>query len=972
MRYLAFFGLILYSYIAYSQPLSRTFEIRYFTKDEKANGETDFKGESEWFDTEQRVDFLNNYADFASGFFENPELNKKIVSDKEIKALISGLKTQPLTSKRKTIPLSEWKAYGYKAGQDELKRKELENWKSNMGSTIENGELYLNNSAIIREIDTLSWRFKLEYKVKTINKGALTVKLNNDNNIALLFTISNKRLTSNIERQSYSIPADNDEWIKVLVEADFSQKKFNLFVNNKRIYDFISMPDTTLKYINKFIIISSGEAIVDDIFLFNHIPTNDANYPFISKPVIDENFEEKPGIKGWQKADFDDRHWRIAELPVVHGGVREAGEDLYLRHKIYIEDFERAVLSLETLDPGGEIWINNEVFTVIHNRYPYEFDISKYLLRNSENIIAVRVKPYTLNFRMRHTPTDHNIGWFLGRTILKLSSKCMIRECRITTKEIQPNALQSHKIIIDYPGPESFEGSLVINYYPWFPDEGGLVASSQKEISVRARIENEFEVECPINNAELWSADKPQLYRVEVLLKDKDGVNVDDYMTTTGIRLIEQKSGDLYINGKREMLNGAQIMGYRIPLETIARHHRCAPIETIAEEMLMIKKMDANLLRIHVHAETDTTDGINDPRYAEFADQMGIYLIWSTAAFTRAGEPWNVDFKAYPEFMKQVYNHPSIVIWEASNHPDKFKRFDSSVTNDYVEKIYNTIYSLDQSRLISPTSFWQHTHYGNYDGTIDHKGNPLIPVPEFNAPMVARGSQDAYTGYGADWSELRNAPNKWAASCLAAKDKAYFNFEHEESIAQPNWDLSKGKPWYHLQSYEKNYDKGSIGRDLSFDEWRASQAWQAFSAWESMKKQVLLGYDGFSWCSLHGGPNMGTYLKPLIDNLGHPKLAYYANKMIFQKIWAASNNVDVVYGPEDYIFPVIHNLGTDQKVDLLIELRDLKNKLMDRKIIRNISLESHQQFIELEGFRFKNIDDGLYAIQYNLIKSSSK
>ena len=78
------------------------------------------------------------------------------------------------------------------------------------------------------------------------------------------------------------------------------------------------------------------------------------------------------------------------------------------------------------------------------------------------------------------------------------------------------------------------------------------------------------------------------------------------------------------------------------------------------------------------------------------------------------------------------------------------------------------------------------------------------------------------------------------------------------------------------------------------------------------EKANMLGYDGFSWCTLNGGANMGTYKKPLIDNLGHPKLAYYANKMIFQKSWAASNNVDVVYGPGDFIKPIVYDLGDEQ------------------------------------------------------------
>ena len=188
------------------------------------------------------------------------------------------------------------------------------------------------------------------------------------------------------------------------------------------------------------------------------------------------------------------------------------------------------------------------------------------------------------------------------------------------------------------------------------------------------------------------------------------------------------------------------------------------------------------------------------------------------------------------------------------------------------------------------------------------------------AKQMTRGNQDAYTGYGASWTQLRKAPYAWAKSCLEARDKAFFNFEHEESAAQPNWELARKEPWYEVPSYEWGYEEGSIGRKLAANEWRASQAFQTFSAWESMKKQILLGYDGFSWCSLESGANMFTYQKPLVDAFGVPKLAFYANRQVFERIWAASDNVDVVYGPDDCIQPIIFNLDEPCTADLTIEL----------------------------------------------------
>ena len=46
----------------------RSFELRYFSNDPKADGETDFKGPTSVFDTEKRVEFLKTYAAFASDF----------------------------------------------------------------------------------------------------------------------------------------------------------------------------------------------------------------------------------------------------------------------------------------------------------------------------------------------------------------------------------------------------------------------------------------------------------------------------------------------------------------------------------------------------------------------------------------------------------------------------------------------------------------------------------------------------------------------------------------------------------------------------------------------------------------------------------------------------------------------------------------------------------------------------------------
>ena len=964
------FGLLtLLSVCSLKAQTSSTLEMRYLTPDAKADGETDFHGETEWMNLEQRIDFLSKYASFASSFWNNPQLDKPLLNEGEALKRLKDIKPQPLTQVRRTLRLNDWAAYGWRLGKAEEKQRRQSLWTTAKGASIANGKLHLSDCTVAHETGKTDWRFRYKMTLSEVTpecvlsfdqvgSSVITVKLSD----GVLQATSGKH-----HQQSafQSMPVTRIE-----VYGDFTCHRFFVTVNDGQAIECAIDPSLPQAFDHLSLSSQHGTTTVEDLLLFGFIEnTANRNTPFRSSLLLDEDFEEVLPMEGWQTPAFDDARWKRVNLPSVHGGVREKEEGYYLRKKVKIAGFGRAVLKLETLDPGGEVWVNGQPVAVINNRRPYDLDVTDYLVPDSENLIAVRVKPYKATHQMLHSPSDPYTGWQLGRTDLILTDRCMIKAVYPHTASIEADrAIQNQQIVLQYSGVYALKGSLTVNYYPWYPQEGEKVASVEQPVEIRPAIDNPIMVSLPIAQPELWETGSPKLYRVEVILKDESGKTIDDYVLTTGIRTISQGNGNLYVNNKAEMLNGAQILGYRYPIETMAKTNRCVSAETVIGDLLMIKKMRGNMLRIHVHAEKDTIDGINDPRYAEYADQLGVYLLWQTAGWVREGEAWNVDFEGYPKYMRRVYNHPSIVMWEASNHPNRFKKHDIADSNDYMERIFHTISSADTSRLISPTSFWQHTHSGNYDGTKDYKGNAMIPTSVLMEKLMTRGSQDAYTGYGADWSYLRKAPHRWAASCLAADDKCYFNFEHEESAAQPNWELSKKEPWYKVQSYEWGYEKGSIGRMLEAGEWRTSQAFQAFSAWESMKKQMLLGYDGFSWCSLESGANMFTYQKPLVDQMGVPKLAYYANKQVFNRIWAASDNVDVVYGPADSITPVIFNMDEACTVNLSVELKNEKGKTVESKKIKNIHIEKGRSVTRLDSFRFKEKKEGCYFIVYNVTK----
>ena len=933
LLFTAFLGLS----VAASAQTATTFEMRYFTPDAAADGVTDFHGETEWFTTPQRVEMLGKYARYASRFWGDPGLDTPLFGDADVLAALSRIKPQPLTAVRRTIPLEAWRSTGYKKGKEADVARRRAAWTAD-GARIGAGALTLDGNRAAPAIDTLQWRFRMKASLSGASRN-LVVRL-----------------------------AHPDVRTTEVAVPDVGE--FELYGDVPEGVLFLSAGGKTLRELPLQGPVSglslSGDASLDAVSLYRFVREDSASQ-YRSELVFDEDFESVPSPEGWQGCRYDDSAWDPVTLPSAHGGASQAGEDYYLRTRVRVEAFSQAFLHLDALDPAGEVWVNGSPVAVLKGRTPHLLDVAEYLRPGEENLIAVKVKPFFTDQTVFHAPTDHHFGWYLGEASLILTdTPNRIADVYTCTSSLEDTeAVQHHRVTLRRDGYDFFTGRLCIRYSPWFPAEGPAVVEEEFPVELRPRVDNVIEHDVRVPHPACWSPDRPQLYKVDVVLKDADGKPIDDCVLTTGIRLIAQKEGVLYINHRPEVLGGGQIFGYRLPLETVARTVYCPEPAQLMRELLMAKRL-GNLLRVHVHARTLAPEGTNDPRIARWADQMGLYLIWQTPAWTREGEGWNVDIAHYPVYMREVYNHPSIVMWEAGNHPNWFLRHGARETQDYMAAIIPAIAKTDSSRLISPTTAWNATHYGNYEGTVDLEGHPLEPEPWLMHPMMTRGIQDSYSGYDNPWSEIRNMPSPWAKWTLEARDLCYFNFEHEESIGMPNWSLARKEPWYRLDSYEKNYEDGNIGTRLTFDQWRESQAYQAFGAWESMKMQLLMGTSGFSWCSLESGPNMFTYQKPLVDAFCVPKLAFHANRMAFQRLWAASDDVDTVYGPGDSITPVIFNLDGACTVRLEVQLQDEKGKVLERKVFRQVEVPAGRSVTRLSPFRFRSRRSGCHFIVYQV------
>jgi len=954
-----------------AQEISRSFEFRYVTDDVKADGETDFKGETAVFDTDGRIEFLRRYGAYARDYFDDPGLDTEVVTDGDADRFLAEMKPQPLPSVRKRIRLSNLAWLGYTDGLREKEEAELTAWRTD-GAVIENGAFTVTGkrAAVTLPVDGLTWRFKLSWTVTVPDGADASVSLAGEKEaLRVAFGESGRiSFTDGGGVSETTIPHPGARH-SCLLEVDLSNNRYNFSVDGELLADFVPLAAADIDSVGTIRFEGGAGVGIDDVLCTAFSPTGEVRTPYSWTTIIDEDFRLPPGIDGWQRPGYDDSAWERCDLPKGHGGERFAGQGLYLRKTVAVGVFDRAVLDIETLDPGGEVWVNGVAAAVIDNRRPARIDITGLLVPDSDNLIAVKVDPFFSEHPMGHAPLDRHIGWFAGRMSLDLTSRTWIDDVFAYTLHTSDPASVAVRIRYRNETDSPFAGAAVVKWRRWFPEEEGRPAFEAR-IPVRLRAWGDITGEhvLSIPSPAIWTCDDPNLYHVQVVLEDENGDRVDDFVFTTGIRTVGQEGGTFRLNGAPDMLNGAQIMGFRVPVEKSAAWNRCPPPRWLAKEMMQVKRMNGNLMRVHVHAWHGSDGNVNDPRIPEICDQLGLMLIWGTTAWIRSGEAFAVDFEGYPHYMRQVYNHPSIVMWEVSNHPNRFKKYDISESDDFCEAAYAAIAPVDMSRLISFTSFIGHLHYGNDPGTVDYRGNPIRAAAAWTADRVTRGNQDSITGYGKEWTLLRNWPTPYHRNFLDSRSRAYFNFEHEESIGQPNWTLAGGKPWYRLQSYEWGYDEGSIGRRLTADEWLESQAWQAFSAWEAMKKQRILDYDGFSWCCLHGGANSGTYKKPLIDCYGRAKLAFHTNAMAFQRVLAGSGDVDTVYGPGDRIAPVILNLDGEKLVDLVVDIRNDGGETVDSRTFTGIRLPAGRTVTALDPFRPSFPSPGYYAIEYRVLR----
>ncbi len=580
------------------------------------------------------------------------------------------------------------------------------------------------------------------------------------------------------------------------------------------------------------------------------------------------------------------------KLPFSVGNIKNADKILVLTKRFAAKQGKKALLTVGSLDPGGRVYVDDKLVCEVDGFEEFKVDLTEELKSAGEHILTVEVDPRGAEMPCRrHSNCDPYNGWFSDEISIDIINEIHITEPRIKTLYAEG---KTAKAVFSCKTSEPCKIRLYMA--PSWPRK------AEERLLGEFLSEGSLSAELTLQDIFLWSAATPELYDIRFEAVNDKGEAVDDTVVETGFRTIEQKNGAIFVNGKKTQLFGTLTMQYLPPHDECSTTHICPREWQIIWQYLMLKRMQGNTMRLQILGY-----GTNEARFARLADRLGVMLLWTTRYIDALNEiEWEGEWIQRDGYIRQIsmrLNHPSIIIWEGSN---EFMPELEQIDRAYKEFV-PAVKRVDTSRLLSPFSHHYYAddrfkipgcNYYSTDGKTDAFENSVEATPEWTDPLVVRAAHTYINSLGAgqDWAEQKKL--------LESSDRAYLVTEFAIIGRQdPRTKEAKGI-YFNPTSYEVS-DESVLGFELTFEDWRISQAYQALCASYTVRRYRAMDADGLMWSALFGGANDGGYMKPIIDMYGYAKYAYYVMQENLKKVTCINDTTATKRGEGFVVKPVL-------------------------------------------------------------------
>lgn len=389
---------------------------------------------------------------------------------------------------------------------------------------------------------------------------------------------------------------------------------------------------------------------------------------------------------------------------------------------------KRVCISFQGVESGFALWLNGHYVGYSEDTFdPSDFELTDYIVEG-ENKLAVRVWKWTSSSWCE----DQDFYRFSGifRDVFLYDVPCAhVEDLSVvpTLNDTFDEGTLSVSIKADGDGIASVRlyelGDLSVEKY----DRAKLLL---EEFDIELRNKEICEGSCNVKNPLLWSAEKPNLYEVKIIVKDTHGNETEFISQLAGFRRFEMVDGLMKLNGKRIVFKGVN----RHEFSSITG--RVPNRDEVIKDIVTMKKNNINAIR--------TSHYPDDSMLYELCDIYGIYMIAENNLESHGTwEAYNkgyvdLDFvvpKDKPQWREMMLdranscyqrdkNHPAILIWSCGNE---------SFGGKTIYEMSQLFRQLDKQRLVHYEGVFSDRSYNDTSDMESQMYTPAAGIEKFLA-----------------------------------------------------------------------------------------------------------------------------------------------------------------------------------------------------------------------------------------------
>ena len=389
---------------------------------------------------------------------------------------------------------------------------------------------------------------------------------------------------------------------------------------------------------------------------------------------------------------------------------------------------KRVCISFQGVESGFALWLNGHYVGYSEDTFdPSDFELTDYIVEG-ENKLAVRVWKWTSSSWCE----DQDFYRFSGifRDVFLYAVPCAhVEDLSVvpTLNDTFDEGTLNVSIKADGDGIASVKlyelGDLSVEKY----DRAKLLL---EEFDIELRDKELCEGSCNVKNPLLWSAEKPNLYEVKIIVKDSHGNETEFISQLAGFRRFEMVDGLMKLNGKRIVFKGVN----RHEFSSVTG--RVPNRDEVIKDIVTMKKNNINAIR--------TSHYPDDSMLYELCDIYGIYMIAENNLESHGTwEAYNkgyvdLDFvvpKDKPQWREMMLdranscyqrdkNHPAILIWSCGNE---------SFGGKTIYEMSQLFRQLDKHRLVHYEGVFNDRSYNDTSDMESQMYTPVAGIEKFLA-----------------------------------------------------------------------------------------------------------------------------------------------------------------------------------------------------------------------------------------------